>query len=81
MNVYEVTKLLHPITTTPKKGVNVRELVKATFPKVYHYWGLFTFDWNDVDGVLDYLYGLVSLGYIDIKAVINLIEANCEVKQ
>lgn len=36
MNSYDVLKSLYPITTTPKEGVNVRELVKATFPKEYN---------------------------------------------
>lgn len=90
MNEYEVMKLLHPVTTTPREGVNVHELVKTTFPKQYLRLFLFTFDWNDLDGVLDYLYGERELGFIssilgipktDITEIINLIEANCEVKK
>lgn len=90
MNAYEAVKLLHPVKTTPKKGVNVHELVKTTFPKQYLRLFLFTSDWNDLDGVLDYLYGERELGFIssilgipktDITEIINLIEANCEVKK
>ena len=90
MNTYEVMKLLHPVTTTPKKGVNVHELVKTTFPKEYIKLFLFTFDWNDLDGILDFLYGERELGFVatsfgitksDITDIINLIESNCEVKQ
>ncbi len=90
MNEYEVFKLMHPVTTTPRKGVNVHELVKTTFPKQYLRLFLFTFDWNDLDGVLDYLYGERELGFIssilgipktEITKIINLIEAHCEVKK
>lgn len=90
MNAYEVMKLLHPVKTTPKKGVNVHELVKTKFPQQYIKLFLFTFDWNDLDGVLDYLYGERELGFIssilgipktDITEIINLIESNCEVKK
>ncbi len=90
MNEYEVMKLLHPVKTTPREGVNVHELVKTTFPKQYLRLFLFTFDWNDLDGVLDYLYGERELGFLsasygiskfDITEIINLIESNCEVKK
>ena len=90
MNEYEVFKLMHPVKTTPREGVNVHELVKTTFPKQYLRLFLFTFDWNDLDGVLDYLYGERELGIIssilgipktEITKIINLIEAHCEVKK
>ena len=90
MNEYEVFKLMHPVKTTPREGVNVHELVKTTFPKQYLRLFLFTFDWNDLDGVLDYLYGERELGFLsasygiskfDITEIINLIESNCEVKK
>ena len=90
MNAYEVMKLLHPVTTVPKKGVDVYGLVKTTFPKQYLKLFLFSFDWNDLDGVLDFLYGERELGFLstscgipksDITEIINLIESNCKVKQ
>lgn len=91
MNVYDMTKLFNPITTTPKKGVNVRELVKAKYPLHYEKLRLNTFDWEtDLDGVLDFLYGEREFGFMcflygvplfDVSKIINLIEANCEVKQ
>ncbi len=90
MNAYEVMKLLHPVKTTPKKGVNVHELVKTKFPQQYIKLFLFTFDWNDLDGVLDFLYGERELGFLsasygvlktEITKIINLIEAHCEVKK
>lgn len=90
MNEYEVFKLMHPVKTTPREGVNVHELVKTKFPQQYIKLFLFTFDWNDLDGVLDFLYGERELGFLsmsygvlktEITEIINLIEANCEVKK
>ena len=81
MTAYLGTKILNPVTTTPKKGVNVHELVKATFPKEYKDLKLFTFAWDNLDGVLDYLYGLRETCHVDTTAIIKLIEDNCEVKQ
>lgn len=90
MNAYEVMKILHHVKTTPKNDVDVHELVKTTFPQQYIKLFLFTFDWNDLDGVLDFLYGERELGFLsasyriskfDITEIINLIESNCEVKK
>lgn len=90
MNAYEVMKLMHSVKTTAHEGVDVHELVKKTFPQEYNDYLLFAFDWNDLDGVLDFLYGERDLGLlstyfripkINITAIINLIEANCEVQK
>lgn len=90
MNAYEAMKMLYPIKTTPKNVVNVHELVKKTFPQEYNDYLLFAFDWNDLDGVLDFLYGERDLGLLstyfripktNITAIINLIESNCEVRK
>lgn len=89
---YNIVKILYPIKTTPQDGVNVQELVKAKFPKQYNDLQLNTFDWNDLDVVLDFLYGERDLGLLsmlngieiqetDLTAIINLIESNCEVKK
>ncbi len=80
MNPYDVVKGVYPIKTTAQEGVNVHELVKKTFPKQYNDYMLFAFNWNDLDGVLDYLYGLRVTLRIDTTEIIKLIEANCEVK-
>ena len=32
---YDIVKSFNPIKTTPNAGVNVQELVKAKFPKLY----------------------------------------------
>ncbi|MDE6597980.1 MAG: hypothetical protein K2K60_05025 [Clostridia bacterium] len=88
MNAYDVAKLLHPVKTTAHEGVDVHELVKKTFPKEYNAYQLFSFDWNDLDGVLDYLYGMRDFAEkFDCKMVsdtvtdvIKLIESNCEVQ-
>ena len=86
MNAYEIMKLLHPIKTTPRAGANVRELVKEKFPQLYAKLFLDKFDWSDLDGVLDFLYGERELGFFsvprrDITEIILLIESNCEVKK
>lgn len=86
---YNVLKAVYPIKTTPKAGVNVRELVKEKYPKQYQDLRLDGFNWNDLDGVLDFLYGERELGLFsllfgisktDISEIIELIENNCEVK-
>lgn len=85
---YNVLKAVYPVKTTPKAGVNVQELVKEKFSKQYKDLQLNTFDWNDIDGVLDFLYGERKIGFLcalwgiqreDITKIINLIESNCEV--
>ncbi len=86
---YNIVKAIYPIKTTPNAGVNVQELVKIRFAKQYNALQLKFFDWNDIDGVLDFLYGERQLGLIcmlagiektDISEIINLIESNCEIK-
>ena len=81
MNAYEAMKLLHPVKTTPKKGVDVQEHVKEKFPQQYIKLFLFTFDWSDLDGVLDYLYGIRETLHFNTTEIIKLIESNCEVKK
>ena len=81
MNAYDVMKLLHPVKTTAHEGVNVQELVKTTFPQNYNDYALFTFDWSDLDGVLDYLYGIRETLHFNTTEIIQLIESNCEVKK
>ncbi len=87
---YNVVKAVYPIKTTPKAEVNVQELVKAQFPKQYKDLQLNYFDWNDIDGVLDFLYGERKIGFLcalwnipkaTITEIIELIENNCEVKK
>lgn len=81
MNAYEAMKLLHPVKTTPKKGVDVQEHVKEKFPQKYNDYALFAFDWNDLDGVLDFLYGIRETLHFNTTEIIKLIESNCEVKK
>ena len=76
MNAYEAMKLLHPVKTTPKKGVDVQEHVKEKFPQQYIKLFLFTFDWNDLDGVLDFLYGERELGFLSASFGIQKYEIN-----
>ncbi len=90
MNAYEVLKLLHPIKTIPKTDVNIQKLVMERYPKQYIQLFLFTFDWDDLDGVLDFLYGEHKLGILcqsfgvpksDVTEIIDLIESNSEIKK
>ncbi len=79
-NAYDITKLLNPIHTTPKAGVNVQELVKDKFPDYYKFFNKH-FDWNDLDGILDFLYFHAKILHVDeAQKFIDLIESNCEVR-
>ena len=90
---YDIVKSFNPIKTTPNAGVNVQELVKAKFPKLYTNLQLNNFDWtNDLDGVLDFLYGerdldmlsrLIGVSVLkqEITELIKFIESNCKVRR
>lgn len=90
---YDIVKAFNPIKTTPKAGVNVQELVKTKFPKLYENLQLNSFDWqNNLDGVLDFLYGERDLGLLsqlfrfsvsksELTELIKNIESNCEVRR
>ncbi len=87
---YEIVKAFNPVQTKSKAGVNVQELVKSEFPKLYKKLRLKDFDWqNDLNGVLDFLYGERELGIMclmfgisksEISSLIAYIENNCVVK-
>lgn len=87
---YNVVKAVYPITTTAHEGVNVQQLVKEKYPTQYKALQLYSYDWaNNLDGVLDFLYGERDLGLIAslygikidcISEIIKLIESNCEVR-
>lgn len=78
---YKVVKAVYPIKTTPKAGVNVQELVKAQFPEYHRYFNKY-FDWNDIDGILDFLYFHAKiLHVIEAQQLIDLIENNCEIEK
>ncbi len=86
---YDIVKAFNPIKTTPNAGVNVQELIKEKFPKLYKDLQLNIFDWaNDLDGILDFLYGERELGFMislyaisktEISELIKVIESNCKV--
>ena len=88
---YDIVKAFNPIKTTAKAGANVQALVKEKFPKQYHDLKLNDFNWtNDLDGILDFLYGERELGLLralyriskaEITEIIKLIESNCEVRR
>ena len=85
---YNVVKAVYPIKTMSKAGVDVRELVIKNHREYYEKLKLNSFDWENIDGVLDYLYGerqkglmcgLMGIKKENITEIINLIESNCEV--
>lgn len=89
LGAYDIVKAFNPIKTTAKAGANVQALVKANFPKLYKDLQLNIFDWaNDLDGILDFLYGERELGFMislyaisktEISELIKVIESNCKV--
>ncbi len=90
VGAYDIVKAFNPVKTTANAGANVQELVKEKFPKQYNDLKLNDFNWaNDLDGILDFLYGERELGLLralygiskaEITEIIKLIESNCEVK-
>ena len=90
VGAYEIIKAFNPVKTTAHAGANVQALVKEKFPKQYNDLRLNDFNWaNDLDGILDFLYGERELGLLrtlygisraEIVKIINLIESNCKVK-
>ena len=81
--VYDVTKAVYQIKTTAKPGYDIPALIKSEFAALYATdYGLKHIDLNDLDGVLDYLYGGYKLlGKAHYKKLIDFIEARCEVKR
>lgn len=75
---YEVVKAVYKIHTKPKEGANVPELVKAKYPSNYLLIEQLI-GWNDLDGVLDFLYGAQELLGVNYNGLIRFIENNCEV--
>ena len=90
IGAYDIVKSFYPVKTTPKAGVNVRELVQTKYPLLYKVLGLGVFDWEkDLDGVLDFLYGEQEIGIMcgllgiaksEITELIKYIEGSCEVR-
>lgn len=77
--IYAGVKERHPLNTKVKPGVDIQKLVHDTFPAFFHELLLWMLDWSNIDGVLDYLYGLkVTHSIPQVKEVIELIERNCE---
>lgn len=74
---YDVVKAVYPINTTVNAGVDVHTLVKEKFKQQYDKYFMNFLDWNDVDGVLDYLYGIRMTHGADVSEIIKLIESNC----
>lgn len=82
---YAVTKAVYPIKTKAKLGYDIHALVQKEFPDLYkQVYALSLLDWNDLDGVLDYLYGhseLFPSQSAELKPLIKFIEDRCEVKK
>ncbi|MCM1297054.1 MAG: hypothetical protein NC311_16060 [Muribaculaceae bacterium] len=83
--VYEAVKAVNPIKTTAKPGCDIQAMVQKEFPDLYkRIYALPLLDWNDLDGVLDYLYGSCKLfpnQSAELKSLITFIEAHCEVRK
>ena len=76
---YDAVKACNPIKTTAKPGYDIHALVKAKFPELYKQNALSLFNWDDLDGVLDHLYGhMLVFGAVELKAMIDFIEVHCE---
>ena len=76
---YDAVKACNPIKIKAKPGYDIHALVKAEFPELYKQNALDQFNWDDLDSVLDYLYGhMLVFGAVELKAMINFIEARCE---
>ena len=81
-NIYSVIKAAHPIHTTVKDGVNMQKLVIEQHEGLYRYFLLKRLDWSDIDGVLDYLYGLRDwLNIPEADTLIKFIESHCEIER
>lgn len=80
-SIYDELKKLYPLKTKVKPGIDIRRIVYDTYPEDYQNFMLWSFDWSDIDSVLDYLYGKFVASPIplpQIKNVIELIEKYCE---
>lgn len=80
LGAYDIVKAMYPVKTTPKAGADIPKLVKAQFPDYYSYFNKH-FDWDNLDGILDFLYfHAKTLHITEAQQLIDLIESNCEVK-
>lgn len=76
-NIYSAIKAARPIHTTVNPGVNIQKLVYEEHEGLYKYFMLKRLDWTDIDGVLDYLYGLRDIcGFARADEIIKTIEKN-----
>lgn len=79
---YAAVKAAHPIHTTVKDGVNLQKLVIEQHEGLYRYFLLKRLDWTDIDGVLDYLYGLRDwLNIPEADTLIKFIESHCNIER
>ena len=55
---YEVAKILFPLNTKLESGVNIEEIIKKKSKKVWKRLKDSHISFDDVDGILDWLYGM-----------------------
>ena len=80
LGAYDIVKAFNPVKTTANAGADIPKLVKAKFPDYYKYFNKY-FDWNNLNGILDFLYFHAKILHItEAQQLIDLIESNCEVK-
>lgn len=79
-HIYDGLKERHPLNTRVKPGIDIQKLVYDTYPETCQALLLWFLDWSDIDGVLDYLYGVkvTHPSIPQVKDIIELIEKNCE---
>lgn len=79
--IYDGIKKRHPIITRVKPGIDIRQLVHEKYSAYYESLLLWALDWSDIDGVLDYLYGILFTAPTpqpQVKEIIDFIEQHCE---
>lgn len=80
--IYTEVCCQHPLKTKVKDGVNIEQVVCNKYVEFYVKYNMFLLDWKDIDGVLDYLYGIkLTLQDKEVTEIIRYIESNCEVAQ
>ena len=64
-----------------KMGVDIRQLVRDKYAANYESFLLWTLNWSDIDGVIDYLKGFTLRNPTrqpQVKEIIDFIKENCE---
>lgn len=74
-------KFVNPLFTKARKGEDLRQLVREKYAASYEAFLLWTLDWSDIDGVLNYLNGFSLRSPTQqpqVKEIIDFIKENRE---